>query len=333
MSIKKTIKTILEQQEYITIDQLMSLALNNYYTSCEAVGSDFITAPEISQMFGEMVALWCLDVWRDKKEFNLIELGPGTGALMYNILRTSAKVRPEFIKSLKQIILLEINPHLRKKQLEILAPYKDQIRYIDSIDQIPDGIIIANEFFDALPIKQYEKVQGQWYEVVVKKGLRYDIAQTSTPIHSHNNAQEGAILEISSAQQELMHKLCKIKGTVLVIDYGYDIAPELRAFDQYKSTLQSIKNHKYCNILDNLGDADLTTHVDFYSLKQIAQSHGVSHKIQSQKEFLESYGISLRLQQLISQNPELALILRNQYQRLVEDMGALFKVLILNQDS
>lgn len=328
MSVKKTIDTILESQEYITIDKLMSLALNNYYTSKEAVGSDFITAPEVSQMFGEMIALWCLDVWKNKKEFNLVELGPGTGSLMFNILKTAYKVKPEFIQSLKQIILLEINPHLKKKQLEILEPYKDKIRYIDNINQIPNGIVIANEFFDALPVKQYKKVQSQWHEVIVKKGLAFDISHTPTPIDDHPNAQEGAILETSAAQEALMQKLCQIKGAVLIIDYGYDIDPKMRQFDQYQSTLQSIKEHQYCNIFENLGEADLTAHVDFYSLRQTAQN--IPNKIQTQKDFLEYYGISLRLQQLISNNPELTFILRNQYNRLVRDMGSLFKVLTLN---
>lgn len=328
MSVKKELEDILESQKYITIDKLMSLALNNYYTSKEAVGTDFITAPEISQMFGEMVALWCLDVWQDKKEFSLVELGPGTGSLMFNILRTASKVRPEFIKSLKQIVLLEINPHLKKRQLEILAPYKDKIRYIDNIDQIPNGIVIANEFFDALPIKQYQKVQGQWHEVVVKKGLLFSLSQAPTPMDYHPNAQEGAILEISPAQKALMKKLCKIKGAVLIIDYGYDIDPKIRTSDQYKSTLQSLTNHQYCDILKNLGETDLTAHVDFYTLKQIARN--IPNKIQTQKEFLESHGIFVRLQQLISHNPELDIILTNQYNRLIGDMGSLFKVLILN---
>jgi len=330
MSAKEKIKAILDKQKYVTIDALMSFALNDYYTSNEAVGSDFITAPEISQMFGEIVALWCLDVWQDRKGFNLVELGPGTGALMFNILRTISKVRPEFITYLNQIVFLEINPYLKKKQLEILAPYKDKIRYIESVDKIPDGIVIANEFFDALPIKQYKKIQNSWHEVVVTKGLRFDTSKASITINNHPNAQEEAILEISEAQQALMQSLCKIKGNVLIIDYGYDIDPKLRQSDQYKSTLQSIKNHQYCDVSKNIGEADLTTHVDFYALRQIAQNQGVFHKIQSQKDFLESYGISLRLQQLISYNPELAKTLNNQYSRLVEDMGELFKVLMLN---
>jgi len=330
MFVKKKIEAILDQQKYITVDTLMSIALNDYYTSKEAIGSDFITAPEVSQMFGEMVALWCLDAWQNQKEFNLTELGPGTGALMFNILRTVSKIKPEFIQSLKQIFLLEINSYLKKKQLEILAPYKDKIRYIDNIDQIPKGIVIANEFFDALPIKQYKKIQNNWHEVVVKKGLRFDVSQTSTPLNNHPNAQEGAILETSPAQKALIQKLCKIKGNVLIIDYGYDVDPKLRQSDQYQSTLQSVKNHQYCSVLENLGKADLTAHVDFYTLKQIAQNQEISYKVQSQKDFLESYGISSRLQQLISHNPKLTKILHNQYNRLVEDMGELFKVLILN---
>ncbi|AVP87492.1 hypothetical protein phytr_5470 [Candidatus Phycorickettsia trachydisci] len=329
MSVKKKIENILEQQEYITVDALMSIALNDYYTSKEAVGSDFITAPEISQMFGEMVALWCLDAWQNQKGFNLTELGPGTGALIFNILRTVSKIKPEFIQSLKQIFLLEINPYLKKKQLEILAPYKDKIRYIDNIDHIPNGIVIANEFFDALPIKQYKKIQNSWYEVIVKKGLRFDISKTPISINDHPNAQDGAIIEISDQQQKLMQKLCKIKGSILIIDYGYDIEPKLRQPNQYKSTLQSVKNHQYCDVLDNLGEADLTTHVDFHSLKHIAQIQKAPYTVHSQKDFLESYGISLRLQQLLSHNPELSNILHNQYNRLIKDMGELFKVLTL----
>jgi hypothetical protein len=353
ISIEEKIRNIITKNSYLTIDELMKLALSSekssYYVASQPLGKDgdFITAPELSQMFGEMLSLWCVDAWQKVGggDFNLVELGPGTGSLMVDILRTTKVIAPEFFRSISALHLLEINHQLTQIQIQKLLPFGIKIKHHQSICEIDKNknIIIANEFFDALPVKQYkkinsQKISSQWSEVVVKQQtesneLYFDTARLNSPMFlEHSNAEEDGILEVSYESVDVMKTLCNLiaddSGAILIIDYGYDIDPLIRQKQHYASTLQAMKNHKFSQVLDSLGSADLTCHVDFHSLKQVAIARKLEvYGAECQRAFLQKFGISLRLQNLITQNPQLSGALINQYKYLVDTMGDLFKVL------
>jgi NADH dehydrogenase [ubiquinone] 1 alpha subcomplex assembly factor 7 len=352
MGVAQEIIKIIEKKSYIALDQFMSIALsstkNSYYanTDCIGVGKDFITAPEISQLFGEMIALWCVDKWLkafDKKggsKFNLVELGAGRGTLMRDILRTTKKIAPLFFSAIQKVLIVEINKSFRKLQHDNLSCFGICIEYVNSTNLIEDfpSIIIANEFFDALPIRQYQKTNIQtWQEVVIKNNqqLYFSTKGPDIRLPDYRYAQIGAIVEVSPSAIFSMQDCCRLlsncSGAMLVIDYGYDLDPSRRHSSQYTSTLQGIKDHKYHNIFNNLGDADITTHVDFYALKKVCDQNNLQDvSLCTQKDFLKSQGIDLRLERLITINPSNAKVLISQYNYLLQDMGILFKTLSIN---
>ena len=178
MDVQAKILAIISQQSYITIEQLMEIALSSqdasYYRSSQVIGQkhDFITAPEISAMFGEMIAIWAILQWQALGGgwVNLVELGPGRGTLMRDLLRTVRQAAPDFFCSIKKIMLLEINPHLISLQNIQLESFGIPIVHIKDYRALDNtqSIIIANEFFDALPIQQYKKLASKWHSVVVK---------------------------------------------------------------------------------------------------------------------------------------------------------------------
>ncbi|WP_341789844.1 class I SAM-dependent methyltransferase [Rickettsia endosymbiont of Polydrusus tereticollis] len=353
MSVEWKIRQLIKESGYVSCDQLMrevlSLNPSSYYQHKDILGieGDFITAPEISQLFGEIIGLWCIKEWQKigcPSRINLIELGPGRGLLMRDLLRT-AKLVPEFYQALT-IELIEINPNFIAYQQTNLQGINLPINHHLFIEYIPQkpSIIIANEFFDAIPIKQYIKVRGLWYErvfiigsgnqikfdkIAVNKNLQEHLLQT------HLEANDEAIIEESYESIKIMqfisNHLKNLSGSCLVIDYGYDINPNHRTRDQYNSTIQAIKNHKYSPILEDLGKADLSAHVDFYALKSVAKNAGLNiAEIISQQDFLTQNGILLRskiLQDKIA--PAQAAIIKRQVDRLISpsQMGTLFKVL------
>lgn len=335
-----------------SIAEIMQAAMSasdySYYKSRQPLGQDgdFVTAPEISQMFGEMIGIWALYQWEklgSPLKFNLVELGPGRGFLMRDLLRATLK-QISFQKS-AQIHLLDINPILmleQKKQLKDYAPC-----FISKISDLPalPTIIIANEFFDALPIRQYIKKNNKWYEIkfIMQENNHHELVYSDITLEkehwlndNHPNAEEGGIFEESLESLEIMTYLAnhikKYQGAALIIDYGYDISPLARSKDQYKPTLQAIKDHKFHPIFENLGKADLSAHVDFYAMKSAALKEGLKvNGAISQRDLLMGLGIDLRLERLIQQNPELEEILKKQYHRLIakDTMGELFKAIII----
>tara|TARA_B110000503_G_scaffold141889_1_gene236875 strand:- start:766 stop:1881 length:1116 start_codon:yes stop_codon:yes gene_type:complete len=356
MPIDSNIRNIIKAKGCIKIDDMMREVLSNtpnsYYKITKNIGKygDFITSPEISQLFGELIALWAIEKWQElgaPKKLLLIELGPGQGQLMQDFLRV-AKLIPEFFNA-TQIYLLEINQHFIKKQKSNLAEYDKNIKWISDIKQIPKlpSIIISNEFFDALPIKQYMKVKDKWFESIlvidpIDERIKYDKIELHIALQrqlalDHINAQDGAIIEESIESLDIVRFLSKhinnYRGAKLIIDYGYALEAPTRTRGQYNSTLQAIKEHQYHSIIDSLGEADLTAHVDFDALKKAAHEQGVNnYSISSQKEFLTKYGIEIRLQALkISASQEEKSILDKQVFRLTssQQMGELFKVLEL----
>ena len=320
-----------------------------YYVNKSPIGhkGDFITAPEVSQMFGEMVGLWVMDSWMKlnfPKNFVLVELGPGKGTLMRDILRATKHIKG-FHDSFT-IYFVEISkPHI-ELQKEMLKDFPNiKFNWIKTVFEIPKQpvIIVANEFFDAMPINQYVKNRYDWYEVAVsiepQTGdfkfiellLSSELANTLNneyPHATHRSYLETSPLSISY----IKHLATLVKdntGAAIIIDYGYNENNLDRK--NFHPTVQAIKNHKFHPILSEVGDADLSAHVDFFALAEAVATRGVIVKeLTSQREFLLQMGIEVRAQILKNkasakeaEHIELALM------RLTsnEQMGNLFKVM------
>jgi NADH dehydrogenase [ubiquinone] 1 alpha subcomplex assembly factor 7 len=317
------------------LDRYMALCLGHplhgYYMSRDPFGPDgeFITAPEISQIFGELVGIWCAAAFQllgSPRQFNLVELGPGRGTLMSDILRAT-RVMPGFREG-AQIHLVETSPALRKLQVEKLG---DAVTWHETIDGIPGGpsITVANEFFDALPIRQYEFHQGRWMErrVGLSADDRLVIGHTAVAF-AGAPATAGAILEAGPLRDDTARmlgvRLAQSPGAVLVCDYGH-------AASAPGDTLQAVRRHEFCSILDHPGEADLTSHVDFESLRRaFAQGGAATYGPVSQRQFLLRMGIEARAGLLISKaTPADSEIIARSIERLAgeNEMGNLFKVM------
>ena len=303
-----------------------------YYASRDPLGDegDFITAPEISQMFGELIGLWLADLWvrmGARKYIHYVELGPGRGTLASDALRTAA--RYEFNPN---IHFVETSPALRPLQREAFPG----VTHHDDLSTLPTDaplLIVANEFFDALPIHQLIRSAQGWHERMV--GLEDDkfafVAgdkpMDSVVPRSWASAPQGTMIETSPAASavmaEISQRLVNQGGAALIIDYG---ATELRA----GSTLQALRDHKKVDVLSHPGQADLTAHVDFELLQDVAKANGADVMgLQMQGEWLQQMGIDTRLEALTRKNPGQKDKLQRQRDRLVQDsqMGVLFKVL------
>ena len=327
----------------MTIAAFMAEALLHpqygYYRTADPFGrdGDFITSPDISQIFGELIGLWVVEMWQalgSPADAALVELGPGRGTLMTDALR-AAKVVPEFLEAIS-VHLVETNPVLRKAQKAQLSDYSPT--WHDSVGTLPDipNLIIANEFFDALPIHQFRYTDAGWREVLVgigKEGLDLIISSRETPHIAliddviTCNAKIGDITEICPAAISLFEILAsgitKNSGAALVIDYGSE-------FKEPKATLQGLHRHKATNFLDSPGEVDISAHLDFSALKR-AVPPGVScWGPVAQREFLLSMGIEIRASRLtkLATEKEKAKI-HSACNRLIgpSEMGTLFKVL------
>lgn len=356
MPIDSNIRHHIKEHGHIKIDDMMREVLStnkdSYYRSTKTLGEagDFTTSPEISQLFGEIIALWAIEKWQDigsPKKLALVELGPGRGKLMQDFLRV-AKLVENFYTAI-EIFLYEINPFFIDSQKANLIEYNKTISWIKDIEDIPQipTIFIANEFFDALPIKQYLKVKSKWFESTLVTDptdgrIKFSKTELSKELQGHllsehKNAKDGAVIEESIESLDIIRKLSehiqKYTGASLIIDYGYNILSHERARSQYNSTLQAIKNHQYMPVIDTLGEADLTAHVDFNALSRAAEERGVRKIVfATQREFLIKYGIKIRLESLKkSLSWQDFSIIEKQVFRLISigQMGELFKILEL----
>ncbi|MEA1675621.1 class I SAM-dependent methyltransferase [Nitrospirillum sp. BR 11163] len=283
-----------------------------YYTTRDPLGAagDFTTAPEISQMFGELLGLWCAQAWLtlgSPTPVHLVELGPGRGTLMADALRAMART-PGLTASLR-VHMVETSPSLRARQRTTLAalPATAQpphpITWADSLEAVPEGplLLLANEFFDALPIRQMQKTARGWAERCVtwdtaEKRFAWALdatggAELLVP-PDLRGAPEGAVVELCPAALtvagEIGRRLAAHPGAALVVDYGYD-APSLG------DTLQAVRGHAYAAVLDDPGQADLTAHVDFRTLAATAVAAGAAaHGIVDQGALLRRLGIAQR---------------------------------------
>lgn len=344
------IKQQIRQSGPIDIGTFMSLALGHpkfgYYITRDPIGAqgDFTTSPEISQCFGEMLTVCMVEAWirGGKPDVHLVELGPGRGTLMADFLK-SCKNAPDFFERM-DIHLVETSPVLRAAQKAKLAGYTPH--WHDSIDTLPaDGplLILANEFFDALPIRQAVMTLDGWREKVVglsESGtLQFGIAQGGPSFRKNAGdawlatlppAPEGTIMEVSPVRDAVMRSLCarlqKQGGLMIVIDYGHAVPGAAG------DTFQAVRKHKYVSPLENVGHADLTSHVDFARLDAIASEAGCAvYGPVSQKSFLEAMGIHTRLKNLQAQNPSDETLAPG-VTRLIDPqgMGQLFKVMAVS---
>jgi NADH dehydrogenase [ubiquinone] 1 alpha subcomplex assembly factor 7 len=329
--LEKIIGEIIAAEGPMPIDHYMGLCLGHpvhgYYMNRDPFGEqgDFMTAPEISQIFGELIGVWCAAAWDamgKPAHFNLAELGPGRGTLMADILK-AAKVMPGF-REAARIHLVEMSPTLRKLQKEKLG---DDVIWHGSIANVPDGplLLIANEFFDAIPIRQFEKRQGKWLERCIgAEGMGFMPAALDNAQGANGDVIEFAPQRLEIAK-EIARRLAKQKGCALIIDYGHlQTAPG--------DTLQAVRAHEYVAVTDQPGESDITSHVDFEALaKALSQGGAAVHLAITQRAFLLAMGLERRAAILSSRaDANTKEILARAAARLTgeTEMGNLFKVMV-----
>ena len=323
----------------ITVADYMAECLlhpeHGYYVTRDPLGSagDFITAPEISQMFGEVIGLSLAQAWLDQgapSRFALAELGPGRGTLMADIVRATRAV-PGF-QDAAEVHFVEASPSLRAAQSRAVPA----AQWHDRIDQLPDLplFLTANEFFDALPVRQFTRQSDGWAEHVVglKDGAlqigRAEPARLALLDHRIADTKEGDIVEICPALptiiSEISTRVAQRGGNAIVIDYG-DWASQ-------GDTLQALSHHKTVDPLAAPGTADLTTHVDFAEIARAVTKGAQYSRVTTQGVFLERLGITARAQQLAAGLTDDALDdLIAAHRRLThpDEMGRLFKVIAI----
>lgn len=307
-----------------------------YYHTKNPIGKnfDFITAPEISQVFGELIAAYLLQIFSAKKDkISLVEMGAGRGTLFLDILqviknlaKNNNELAIQFIEKTK-FHIIEINEILRNVQKEKLKEF--DVKWHESFDEFlkeADRIFfISNEFFDCFPIDQFVKTDAGWCERLIDSGrfiTRNFDPKTNQFVQKLANfdAPFGAVFECSESAQNFMIQLCetlKKKGGIAInFDYGYFKT-------EFANTLQAIKNHQKVNPLDNAGENDLTAHVDFGALDQIAQNLSLNSSLVTQREFLISLGIEERRKKLPEESSAIDRLIAT------DQMGELFKCHII----
>lgn len=313
---------------------------DGYYTTREPFGTagDFTTAPEISQMFGEMLAVWWLQTVQQNalEKISLVEIGPGRGTLMADMLRTIGKLDPNAAKTI-DVHMVETSDSLARAQQKKLKSYDFSITWHKTVETLPHNAlgIIANELFDALPIRQFVKTSTGWQERCVGLDENGEFCFAMGPAtlandilpNNHTDAPLGSIFEYAPAREALMQEIAmhlnQFGGFGLFIDYGH-------AESGFGDTLQALKKHKFINVLDEQGHVDITSHVDFSSLSKIAKIHKLqTYELIEQGDFLVQLGIKTRVERLVSMRPDQAANFVTAFERLTENsqMGSLFKVL------
>jgi SAM-dependent MidA family methyltransferase len=309
-------------------------------------GGDFITAPEVSQLFGEMLGVFLIEAWqkhlRPHRNLRIAEIGPGRGTMMADILRTVRRIAPDLYDA-ASVHLVETSPSLRAVQQATLAAHGDKIMWHDGFDELPPGflLLVANEFFDAVPIRQFVKTASGFRERLV--GLDADGALAFVTgaggvdpdllPQGHRRAPPGTIAEVAPARSAIMQMLCDRLfnggGTALIIDYGHTTPG-------FGDTLQAVLRHRFDPPLAHPGEADLTSHVDFSALAEVARARSVAvNGMMTQGEFLLGLGLLERAGALGSgKSPDDQAAIRTAVERLAGNgsgqMGELFKVLAVS---
>lgn len=339
------IKALIRLGGPLSIADYMAIVLGDpehgYYMAREVFGAagDFITAPDVSQMFGELIGLWAVDTWARlgrPDPFRMVELGPGRGTLMADALR-AARVRADFLAAAR-LHLVETSPRLRLRQRQALAGSGVSPHWHDRVEEIGSGpaIIVANEFFDALPIRQYQKADGLWRERVVglspEGDLRIGLGAGILPVDQvppgSRGAPDGSVQEVGAVafgiMEHLAARLTREGGALLAIDYG-------TAESGVGDSFQAVRSHEPVDPLARPGEADLTAHVDFAALARAARGAGAAvHGPIGQGEFLLRLGLAERAGRLgADKDAATRERITAEVARLVapEEMGTLFKVL------
>ncbi|WP_294247938.1 SAM-dependent methyltransferase [uncultured Sphingomonas sp.] len=313
----------------IPVAQFMAAANAHYYGTRDPLGTggDFTTSPEISQMFGELVGLWCADLWdrAGRPEVHWVELGPGRGTLAADARRAMAKAgfTPD-------IHFVETSATLRAAQGQRVA----DATWHDNVDTLPTDrplIVVANEFFDALPIRQLVRRGEGWHERLVAAQDLLFLPIAGPPVPGEiipeplREAEAGSVIEVSPASVAVMRalsaRIAAQGGAALIVDYGYE-GPAIA------DTLQAVRGHAYANPFERPGEQDLSAHVDFTTLAAAAQGTGLAaFGPVTQRDLLGALGIDQRTASLARAHPDRAEALLADRNRLMQDMGTLFRAL------
>ncbi len=340
----ETNKFFFKKSKILPVDKFFRNVLYDkkigYYNSRIPFGKkgDFITAPKVTSLFSEIIAIWMITCWETfgkPKNFNIVELGPGDGSLA-NVLLKSFKKFPEF-NSVKKLFLFEESNFLKKIQKKKII--NKDVKWINNLNKINKGPVIffGNEFFDAIPIKQFKKINNSFFEKnyyinknnnineIFKKASSKDVKNIKS-YKTFNNLKFIEFPKFGFEElKKISKKIIKLKGCILIIDYGY-----LKPNNQ--NTLQSVMKHKKNKLLDNLGKADVTAHVNFTLLHEFFSKSGLKIKnVISQKDFLKAMGIIERTK-IVAKNMKFTeqsdLYLRIQRLLSPRFMGDLFKVIL-----
>lgn len=345
------IKTLIRASGPISVTDYFALCLADpefgYYRTREPFGrhGDFVTAPEISQLFGEMVGIFMVHAWQRQGspgDVRLVEIGPGRGTMMSDMLRVIQRIAPSLMDGLR-VHLVETSERLRGVQRVTLEAYSTKISWHDSFEDVPEGftLIAANELFDAIPIRQFVRTPTGFRERLVGLGPEDELSFVAgiatldpvllpVPVAS---IPEGTIFEFAPARQAVMQTLCErlrhFGGSALVIDYGHMVT-------SFGDTLQAVKNHDYDPPLASPGEADLTSHVDFEDLAKVALASGIHlNGGLHQGEFLYGLGLAERASALArDKEPSEQRLIAAAVDRLAGEgagkMGELFKVIAVS---
>jgi len=336
-----------DRSSNLPLDEFIEFALYDkefgYYMKKNPFGKegDFITAPNITRLFSEIIAIWAITFWKSigsPKKFNLLELGAGNGEMM-KVIITTLKNFPEFFKDCN-FCIHEKSALLIKQQQQNLK--SENIKWVDDINKINSfpTIFLANEFFDALPIKQFFKKKEKWIErfvdlkIIEKAEFKEQIVDIKKieQILKFEISKNQEIIEYSPSAFNYLEDICKVidknDGGILIIDYGYQ-NPRMH------ETLQAVNNHKYSNVLEDIGDSDITYSINFNLFEKfINRFHDLNSIISNQKKFLTSMGI-LQRAEIISQNIAFSkkTDLFYRIKRLIDEkqMGELFKVMLIKK--
>jgi NADH dehydrogenase [ubiquinone] 1 alpha subcomplex assembly factor 7 len=333
-----------KKSKKLTVDRFINNVLYDnkfgYYSSQFPFGErgDFVTSPKISYLFSEMIAIWIITSWElfgKPKNFNIVELGPGDGSLT-NVLLRSFKKFPEFNLK-KRIFLYEKSSYLKKIQKKNISD--KNVKWINNFKSIKKGPVIffGNEFFDAIPLKQFKKVKNTFFEKNYSLDKNYKIKETFEKaysndikeIKSYKSLQKLKFIEFPKFGLEelkkIIYKISKLKGCILLIDYGY-----LKPNNQ--NTIQSVMKHKKNHFLNNLGKADITAHVNFTLLNEFFKKNGLKIKnVITQREFLKNMGILERAKIIAKKmkfREQADLYFRIKRLLSPSSMGDLFKVIL-----
>ena len=346
MKIKEIIISEIAKKGKIDVSQFIELCLygdDGYYIKNDPIGkkNDFITSPEISQMFGEILATFLINYWKQniKTEFNLIELGPGNGTLIVDILRT-ANLNKNFLNAIN-LTLIEKNAALIIKQKNNLSNINfHQVNWAPNInikDNNRPSIIYSNEFFDCFPVRQFYR-KYKWFEKYIKynESLKIfnfiseevDNIELLNRLEKFNDVE---VAEISDSRKKYFESICKHikknKGICITIDYGYKDPPK-------NLSLQTIYNHNKTHLFENLGNQDITAYVNFDELINIAYKYNLKIDLFcNQKDFLIDCGLEKRKEELQkNKNGKTFKKIELDYERLTNksQMGEIFKVLVIS---